>query len=182
MFSSSRSAGDFQPKSAPLPPALCREIAPKRRGGREWDIGDPPLGEKRSGSGRRPGRVLVFVPGEGLGVPGPVSASPPARPSRCLAAAGSPGGGGAAPHNFKEESVFSSSPTPHQRIKKIKHNRGKDFVFFFPARLSLTWGRSPQSPLAALRSPPKPHPAAPSAQPSAEPIPLYSPFAFHWEK
>lgn len=82
---------------------------------------------------------------------------PPARPSRRLAAAarGSRGGGAAAPHNFKGESAFSSSPTPHQRIKKVKPNRGKDFVFFFPACLSFTRGRSPPKPTRCPPEPPK---------------------------
>lgn len=80
---------------------------------------------------------------------------PPARPSRRLAAAarGSRGGGGAAPHNFKEESAFSSSPTPHQRIKKIKNPTAEKTLCFF--LLSLMWGRSPPKLTCCPPEPPK---------------------------
>lgn len=101
-------------------------------------------------AGPGPGFVGLFVcPGgsRARGRPQPVPSAP---------SVPQPGGEGVAPHHCKGESVLSSSPTPHQRIKKkIKTQPRKRFcvvVFFF----FLLWGRiPPKAPLAALRSPPK---------------------------
>lgn len=128
--------------------------------------------------GRAVSRCLSLGRAGGTGPGGRFAPSAPS-PSLAVAAPGSRRRGGAAPRDFKGESVFSSSPTPHQRIKKIKTQPRKRFCVF--SRLSCG-AEAPKSSLAALRRPPKPHPAAPSAQTCAEPIPLYSPFAFHWEK
>lgn len=148
-------AGKFQPKSAPLPPALCREIAPKRRGGRERGIGDPPLGEQRSGSGRRPGRVPVFV---SRGEPGPVGASPPAphSPSRPPPRCRSPGRWGCRTPQFQRGKRILLLTDPASKNKnRLKPNRGKDFVFFFPLCLSCG-AEAPQSFTRCPPEPPKP--------------------------
>lgn len=156
---------------------------PQREGAGGSGISGTPLWGEALGSVPGPGLargllVCLFVPG-GAGPGGAPSPSP--APPQCP----SLGGEGVAPHHCKGESVLSSSPTPHQRIKKknIKTQPRKRFCvgFFFPPPCLSCGAESPPK-LHSLPSgaPQKPPPAVPS--PSAEPIPLYSPFAFHWEK
>lgn len=129
---------------------------PQREGAGGSGISGTPLWGEALGSVPGPGLargllVCLFVPG-GAGPGGAPSPSP--APPQCP----SLGGEGVAPHHCKGESVLSSSPTPHQRIKKkIKTQPRKRFcVGFLFSPLSLVWGRiPPKAPLAALRSSPK---------------------------
>lgn len=130
--------------SAPQNPFVFQqEISkPKAHLSRRPFVGKSPQSEGAGGSGisgsPSRGEALRFwlsagpcpavCPWGGAGGAGPGRSFAPRAPQPVPAAArGSRGGGGAAPHNFKGESVFSSSPTPHQRIKKIKTQPRKRF-------------------------------------------------------
>lgn len=136
----------------------------------ERDFGDPSRGEAL-GFWRSAGPCPAVCPWGGAGAAGPGGSFAPRAPQPVPAAArGSRGGGGAAPHNFKGESVFSSSPTPHQRIKKIKTQPRKRFCV--PSPVSHV-GQKPPEALSLPSGAPQSH-----TPPSPAPRLLQSRFLF----
>lgn len=173
---------------------FCREIAPKRRGGRERYMGGdtppplppPPISQEQANrpwpsAGSGPG-VPPPSPGGAGGSRARWALRPRGRSQPPLGCRGpgvptAEGGGGGkkrTPQFQRRKRLLLLTHPASKKGKRLKPNRGRDLGFFLPPPcLSLTWGRSPPSPPGcSLTPPPKtPSPPEPPPRPAAGPDP-----------